>query len=60
MREDTAQVDQAGSIPVIGNYPIASGDVPLHGLLDEIAIYDKALGADRIAVHFAIGRNGPQ
>jgi hypothetical protein len=52
-------VDQAGSIPIIGNFPPAFGDLATHGTLDEVAIYDKALTANRIAIHHAIGRNGP-
>jgi hypothetical protein len=52
-------VDQTGSIPIIGNFPPAFGDLAAHGTLDEVAIYDKPLAADRIAIHHAIGRNGP-
>ena len=57
---DAAQlVDQTGSLPIIGNFPAAFGDFALDGTLDEVAIYDKPLAADRIAIHHAIGRNGP-
>jgi hypothetical protein len=44
--------------PVIGASSAGIGFVD--GVLDEIAIYDHALPADRIAVHHAIGTLGPE
>jgi hypothetical protein len=52
-------VAQTGSIAVIGNYPSASGDMALDGVIDEVAIYDKVLSPERIAHHYSIGQLGP-
>ena len=35
------------------------GDSGWLGRLDELAVYDKALGADRIKVHYTIGSAPP-
>jgi hypothetical protein len=39
---------------------LANGDGRLTGVLDEVAIYDHALAADRIALHHELGVTGPR
>jgi hypothetical protein len=39
---------------------LATGEGAVHGLLDEVAIYDHALTLDRIAEHHDLGVDGPR
>lgn len=41
----------------LGSY--SAGFASADGFLDELAVYDHALGADRVAVHHDVGVNGP-
>jgi hypothetical protein len=53
------------AMPVFASpaYIGAAPDIPrnnlYHGALDEVALYDHALSAARIALHFELGRTGP-
>ena len=56
---DTRAMPEFASPAYIGAAPDTALDFLYHGAIDEVAIYDHALTADRIALHFAIGHAGP-
>jgi hypothetical protein len=53
-------VDSTGSLPYLGSQSTPTPTGLMQGVLDEIAVYDHVLSAERVAEHHRVATTGPE